>query len=153
MADSIRQHGVLQPILVRQVEDFCNYCRRGRYRAAKEAGLEEIPSIILDVDEQTAAQLSIIENVQRGSEPGRGSFCLRKILQDFGWTQEELGKSLGKSRSYISNMLRLLRMEEPYRQALRGNHHLQSGKNPAFHEQLRKGKIFSKAFKQTNKCS
>lgn len=121
LENSIREHGILQPILVRETEEgFEIIAGERRFRAGSNAQLKSIPAIVLDVDEETSAQLSIIENVQREDlNPVEEAVAYDNILRDFSWTQEELGKRLGKSRSYISNTLRLLKLETEYLEALK----------------------------------
>ncbi len=121
LENSIREHGILQPILVRETEKgFEIIAGERRFRAGSNAHLKSIPAIVLDVDEETSAQLSIIENVQREDlNPVEEAVAYDNILRDFSWTQEELGKRLGKSRSYISNTLRLLKLETEYLEALK----------------------------------
>lgn len=121
LENSIREHGILQPILVRETEEgFEIIAGERRFRAGSNAQLKSIPAIVLDVDEETSAQLSIIENVQREDlNPVEEAVAYDNILRDFSWTQEELGKRLGKSESYISNTLRLLKLETEYLEALK----------------------------------
>lgn len=84
-----------------------------RYRAARSIGLIEIPSIIRSIDDEKAAKLSLIENIQREDlNPIEEALAYNSLLSDFGLKQEELGNTLGKSRSYISNVLRLLNLHE-----------------------------------------
>ena len=117
---SIEQHGVLQPILVREASGkYEIIAGERRYRAAKLAELEKIPAIVLDVDDATSAQLSLIENIQREDlNPVEEALAYQKILRELSWTQAELANRLGKSRTYITNSLRLLKLEENYLAAL-----------------------------------
>lgn len=115
LADSIAQHGVIQPILVRAATDGFYEIIAGerRWRASKLAGLTEIPAIIVDADELKVAQMSIIENIQREDlnalEEARAYDAL---MERYGLTQEEIAEKLGKSRSAIANTLRLLDLPE-----------------------------------------
>ncbi len=110
LSDSIKQNGVLQPILVRKKGDkYEIVAGERRYQASKLAGLKEIPAIIRDIDDAEVFQLALIENLQRSDltpiEEARG---YRKLLDTKGLTQEGLAKILSKSRSAIANTLRLM---------------------------------------------
>lgn len=113
LADSIAAYGVLQPILVRQNPNFeGNYeivAGERRWRAAKMAGLTEIPAIVLDGDDLKTAQIALIENVQREDlNVVEEAFGYRALMERFDMTQEEVAKQVGKSRPAIANILRLL---------------------------------------------
>ena len=111
LADSISEHGVLQPILVRQLEDGRYQIIAGerRFRAAKLAALTEIPALVMETDDQTASQLAIIENIQRENlNPLEEAMAYRSLAEEFGMTQEEISAKIGKSRSAIANFTRLL---------------------------------------------
>lgn len=112
LADSIAEHGVLQPIIVRENTDFGTYeiiAGERRWRAAKMAGLTEIPAVIFDGDDLKVAQVALIENVQREDlNPVEEAFGYSALIEKFGLTQEQVAKQVGKSRSAITNMLRLL---------------------------------------------
>ncbi len=111
LADSITEHGVLQPILVREVvaDRYQIIAGERRYRAAKLAGLAEIPSLIVDADEFKAAEIALIENIQRENlNPLEEAMGYRSLAEQFSLTQEEISKRIGKSRSAIANALRLL---------------------------------------------
>lgn len=114
LSKSIEEHGVLQPILVRKLEDkFEIIAGERRYRASGLAKLEEIPAIIMEVDNEHAAKLALIENVQREDlNPIEEATAYKQLMKDFKLKQEELGQAIGKSRAYISNSLRLLNLEE-----------------------------------------
>lgn len=115
LSESIAQHGVIQPILVREAADGFYEIIAGerRWRAAKLAGLSEIPAIVLDADELKAAQISIIENIQREDLNAFEEAQAYDALMDrYGFTQEEISERLGKSRSAIANTLRLLDLPE-----------------------------------------
>ena len=113
LAASIRQHGVLQPILVRKAPRNQNsyeiVAGERRWRAAQRAGLHEVPVIILEVSDREAIEIAIVENVQRSDlnalEEASGYATL---IDQHGYTQADLGNILGKSRSHIANTLRLL---------------------------------------------
>ena len=113
LADSISIHGVLQPIIVRENTDFPNtyeiIAGERRWRAAKMAGLSEIPAITVDGDDLKVAQIALVENVQRENlNPVEEAFAYQALVDRFGLTQEQLSKEVGKSRSAIANMLRLI---------------------------------------------
>ena len=113
LADSISKYGVLQPILVREDGFSANsyeiIAGERRWRAAKLAGLSEIPAIVIDGDELKAAQISIIENVQREDlNPVEEAMAYRALIEKFGLKQDEVAQQVGKNRSTVANMLRLL---------------------------------------------
>ena len=113
LADSIAAYGVLQPILVRQNANFeGNYeiiAGERRWRAAKMAGLTEIPAIVLDGDDMKTAQIALVENVQREDlNVVEEAFGYQALMERFDMTQEEVSRQVGKSRSAIANILRLL---------------------------------------------
>ncbi len=113
LADSITIHGVLQPIIVRENSDFPGtyeiIAGERRWRASKIAGLSEIPAISVDGDDLKVAQISLVENVQRENlNPVEEAFAYQALVERFGLTQEQLSKEVGKSRSAIANMLRLI---------------------------------------------
>ena len=113
LADSIASYGVLQPILVRANPNFEGLFEiiagERRWRAAKMAGLTEIPAIILDGDDLKTAQISVIENVQREDlNAVEEAFAYRALIERFDLTQEQVAKQVGKARSTIANLLRLL---------------------------------------------
>ena len=113
LADSIAIHGVLQPIIVRENTNFPDtyeiIAGERRWRAAKMAGLSEIPVVTVDGDDLKIAQISLVENVQRENlNPVEEAFAYQALIERFGLTQEQLSKEVGKSRSAIANMLRLI---------------------------------------------
>jgi ParB family chromosome partitioning protein len=110
LADSIRERGVIQPLLVRGLGTGRYEIIAGerRFRAASIAGLKEIPVHIVDVDDQAAAAMALIENMQREDlNPLEESRGLARLIEEFGFTHEQAAKAVGKSRSAISNLLRL----------------------------------------------
>lgn len=111
LAESIRQHGVLQPILVRP-QIFGGYqivAGERRYRASRLAGLTEIPAIIRELSDSEAMQIALIENLQRSDlSPLEEAAGYRVLIDDFGFSQEDVARTVGKSRSAVANMLRLL---------------------------------------------
>ncbi|MBQ7387156.1 MAG: ParB/RepB/Spo0J family partition protein [Clostridia bacterium] len=111
LAESIAENGLLQPILVREYGDGRYQIIAGerRFRASKIAGLSEIPAIILEKDDKKAAQIALIENIQREDlNPLEEALAYKSLAEEYGMTQEELSFKVGKSRSAIANMLRLL---------------------------------------------
>ncbi len=115
LSDSIAAHGVLQPILVSETERdrYAIIAGERRWRAAKLAGLDEIPAIILDADEVSAAEISLIENVQREDlNAYEEAEAYEALIDRFGLTQDELSARIGKSRSTVTNSLRLLDLPE-----------------------------------------
>lgn len=117
LADSIATHGVLQPIIVRENPNaegtYEIIAGERRWRAAKMAGLSEIPAVVFDGDELRAAQVAMIENIQREDlNPVEEALGYGALIDRFGLTQDQLAKEVGKSRSAITNMLRLLDLPE-----------------------------------------
>ncbi len=111
LAESIKENGLLQPIIVREYADERYQIIAGerRFRASKIAGLEEIPAVILDKSDREAAELSLIENIQRENlNPIEEALAFRALIENHSLTQEELSERIGKSRSAIANAMRLL---------------------------------------------
>ncbi len=126
LADSIAQFGVLQPIIVRESALLAGtyeiIAGERRWRAAKMAGLSEIPAVILEGDDLKAAQVAVIENVQREDlNPVEEALAYDALIERFGLTQEQVAKQVGKSRSAITNNLRLLELPEEVLELLRAN--------------------------------
>ena len=117
LTESVREKGILQPILVRRDPSDPNryeiLAGERRWRAAQGAQLHEIPVIVREMDDRGASEIALIENIQRQDlnaiEEGEG---YRRLIEEFGHTQEELGRALGKSRSHIANTMRLLGLPE-----------------------------------------
>ena len=109
LADSIREHGVLQPILVRPAgSEFQLIAGERRWRAARMAGLETVPAVVLDFDEETALEVSIIENLQREDvSPLEEAAMYRKML-DLGYSVRQLATKIGKDKGYVENRIRLV---------------------------------------------
>ncbi len=110
LADSIRERGVMQPLLVREIDDGRYEIIAGerRFRAATLAGLDEVPVRILEVDDQAAAAIALIENMPREDlNPLEESRGLSRLIHEFSFTHEQAAKAVGKSRSAITNLLRL----------------------------------------------
>ena len=117
LADSIREHGIIQPILVRErMEEPGRYeivAGERRYRAAEMAGLDEVPVVVMSGDDLEVAKVSLIENVQRKDlNPVEEALAYQALIDRFGLTQEQVATQAGKNRSTITNMLRLLELPE-----------------------------------------
>lgn len=115
LADSIRENGLLQPILVREygAGRYQIIAGERRFRASKLAGLDEIPAIVLDKDDKAAAQIALIENIQREDlNPIEEAMAYRALAREYGMTQEDLAEKVGKSRPAIANAMRLLDLPE-----------------------------------------
>ncbi|MBQ7857306.1 MAG: ParB/RepB/Spo0J family partition protein [Oscillospiraceae bacterium] len=111
LADSITLHGILQPLTVRQLPSGYYQIIAGerRWRAARIAGLSEIPVIVIEADDKKATELALIENLQRQDlNPVEEALGYQSLIQDFGLTQEEAAAQVGKSRPTVTNALRLL---------------------------------------------
>lgn len=118
LADSIAEHGLLQPIAVKKNENgfYTIIAGERRWRAAKIAGLKEIPAVVYEFDDKAVAELSLIENLQREDlNPIEEAAGYARLAEEFEMTQEEISKSVGKSRSAITNTMRLLNLSEPVR--------------------------------------
>jgi ParB family transcriptional regulator, chromosome partitioning protein len=116
LAASIREHGVMQPILVRPVDGgrFEIVAGERRWRAAQRAGLAEVPALVKAVPDQSALALALIENIQREDlNPLEQANGLHRLIEEFGLTHEAAAKSVGRSRSAVSNLLRLRELAKP----------------------------------------
>ena len=115
LADSIRVHGIIQPLTVRRLSTGYYQIIAGerRWRAAKQAGLEEVPAVIIEADDRKVMELALIENLQREDlnpvEEARG---YQVLMEEYGLTQEEVAQRMGKSRPAVTNTLRLLALPE-----------------------------------------
>lgn len=132
LARSIREKGIVQPILVRPVgeggERFEIIAGERRWRAAQRAGLHEVPVIVHKVDDREALELAIIENVQRADlNPLEEAEGYSHLIAEFGYTQQALADVIGKSRSHVANTLRLLKLPDSVRV------HIQDGRLSAGH--------------------
>lgn len=114
LSNSIKVHGVIQPILLRKKDDMYEIIAgERRFRASKLASLEEIPAIVLDAKDEEVAKLALIENIQREDlNPIEESIAYKNLMEDFNLKQDELAETIGKSRSYITNSLRLLNLDQ-----------------------------------------
>jgi ParB family chromosome partitioning protein len=124
LADSIRAQGVIQPIVVRPVGDgFEIIAGERRWRAAQQAGLDEIPVIVRDVDDEVAVALALIENIQRENlNPLEEAAALKRLVDDFQLTHGEAAEAVGRSRSMVSNLLRLLELSKEVRDMVDARH-------------------------------
>lgn len=123
LAQSIREHGVIQPIVVRKSSfGYDILAGERRYRAAKLAQLEKIPAVIKNFSDDAMMELAILENIQRENlnilEEAQG---YQALLEKFNWTQQQLAERMGKSRSHITNILRLLDLPDSVQQMLLAN--------------------------------
>ncbi len=121
LSESIELHGVIQPIIVVESKNgyYSIIAGERRWRAAKMAGLEKIPAIVKDLDELKAAEISLVENLQRENlNPFEEALGYQSLMEQFGLTQEEVSEKVGKSRPFIANMLRLLQLDDYTKEAL-----------------------------------
>jgi len=120
LTNSIREKGVMQPLLVRPSEDpniFEIIAGERRWRAAQRAGLHDVPVIIREVDDKEALELAIIENVQRVDlNPLEEAQGYEQLIEQFSYTQQDLAQVIGKSRSHVANTLRLLKLPKDVRE-------------------------------------
>ncbi|HIY33201.1 ParB/RepB/Spo0J family partition protein [Evtepia sp.] len=115
LAESIRQHGILQPLTVRRLASGYYQIIAGerRWRAARQAGLEEVPAIIIEADDRKVMELGLIENLQREDlNPMEEAAGYRTLIQDYGLTQEEAARRVSKSRPAVANAMRLLALPQ-----------------------------------------
>ena len=115
LADSIRIHGVIQPLTVRRLSSGYYQIIAGerRWRAAKEAGLDEIPAVIIEADDRKVMELGLIENLQREDlNPAEEARGYQTLMAEYGLTQEQVAQRMGKSRPAVTNALRLLNLPE-----------------------------------------
>lgn len=119
LADSIKSQGVLQPLVVRAVSTGDKYeivAGERRWRAAKMAGLDKVPVVIRELTEQAALAIAIIENLQRENlNPVEQAVALQRLQTEFSLTQQEVAEAVGKSRSTVANLLRLMNLEPSVR--------------------------------------
>jgi ParB family chromosome partitioning protein len=124
LANSIREHGIVQPIVVRSAPVPGRYeiiAGERRWRAAQRAGLTDVPVIVREVNDRTALELAIIENVQRTDlNPLEEAQGYQQLIDEHSYTQADLGQVIGKSRSHVANTLRLLKLPQVIRDMLVG---------------------------------
>jgi ParB family chromosome partitioning protein len=132
---SLRERGIIQPIIARPVQGAADLYEiiagERRWRAAQRAGLHEVPVVIIEASDAEALQLAIIENVQRADlNPLEEAEGYRALVEEFGNSQDEIAKTVGKSRSYVANTLRLLKLSDPVKA------YIHSGKLTAGHARM-----------------
>ena len=134
LAASLRERGIIQPIIVRPARGAEGYeiiAGERRWRAAQRAGLHEVPVIVVEATDAEALQIAIVENVQRADlNPLEEAEGYRALIDEFGNSQEDVAKTVGKSRSYVANTLRLLKLSD----TVKG--HIRSGKLTAGHARM-----------------
>ncbi len=123
LANSISEHGIVQPILVRPAaagKDLWEIIAgERRWRAAQKSGLHQVPIVVRDVDDRQALELAIIENVQRADlNPVEEALGYQRLIDEYDYKQVDLGKVIGKSRSHVANTLRLLKLPQSVRELL-----------------------------------
>ncbi len=120
LADSIAAQGIIQPIVVRPVSDHYEIIAgERRWRAAQLAGLDEIPVVIRDVDDQAAMAMALIENIQRDDlNPLEEAEALQRLLNEFALTHQQIAQAVGKSRTTVTNLLRLIELERDAKELL-----------------------------------
>ena len=123
LAPSIEKHGVMQPIVIRPIDDeqhpYEIIAGERRWRAAQLAGLTEIPAIVRDLTDQVAIALALIENIQRQDlNPIDQAMALQRFHDEFGLSHQEIAETVGKARTTVSNLLRLLTLAEPVKELM-----------------------------------
>jgi len=124
LAASIKEHGVIQPVVVSALDDgfFQLIAGERRWRASQRAGLLRVPAVVREAGEHGSLELALIENLQREDlNPMEEAHAYERLISDFGMTQEEVARRVGKNRATIANMLRLLRLPAEVQQWLREN--------------------------------
>ena len=121
LADSIRQHGLIQPIVVRPMEEgYQIVAGERRWRACRMLGMSDVPVVVQDFTDEETAQIALIENIQRQDlNPVEEAAAYRALMDEYGMTQEALSKAVGKSRSAIANSVRLLNLPDEIVEMLR----------------------------------
>ncbi|MGE0754007.1 MAG: ParB/RepB/Spo0J family partition protein [Alphaproteobacteria bacterium] len=117
LSESIQRNGIIQPLIVRASESRANkfeiIAGERRWRASKMAGLEQVPVIVREINDRQALEFALVENIQRHDlSPLEEATGYQRLIEEFDYTQEELGNTVGKSRSHIANLLRLLALPE-----------------------------------------
>ena len=115
LADSIREHGIIQPLTVRRLSSGYYQIIAGerRWRAAKQAGLDEVPAVIIEADDRKVMEIGLIENLQREDlNPAEEARGYQVLMTEYGMTQEQVAQRMGKSRPAVTNALRLLNLPE-----------------------------------------
>lgn len=115
LAESIKEHGIIQPLILKRISNSCYKIIAGerRWRAAKLAGIKNVPAIIMDLTDKDILEVSLIENIQREDlNPIEEALGYKRLIEDFKLTQDDLAKKIGKSRAAIANNLRLLNLDK-----------------------------------------
>lgn len=114
LSESIKEHGIIQPIVLKR--DGSNYtivAGERRWRAAKAAGFKEVPAIVMNLTDKQVIEISLIENIQRQDlNPIEEALAFKKLIEEFSFTQEELSRRIGKSRTSLTNSMRLLNLDK-----------------------------------------
>ena len=120
LADSIKQYGVLQPLIVRKRNDYYEIIAgERRWRAAKMAGVKEVPVIIKEYNEQEILEIALIENIQRENlNPIEEAMAFKKLLEEFNLKQDEVAERVSKSRTAVTNSMRLLKLDQRVQQMI-----------------------------------
>lgn len=122
LAESIKQHGIMQPIVIRKLADTDRYeiiAGERRWRAAQMAGLSHVPAIIRELSDQVAIALALIENIQRQDlSPMEQALALQRFQEEFGLSHQEIAETVGKARATVSNLLRLLSLDDAVKDLL-----------------------------------
>ena len=120
LADSIKQYGVLQPLIVRKRNDYYEIIAgERRWRAAKMAGVKEVPVIIKEYNEQEILEIALIENIQRENlNPIEEAMAFKKLLEEFNLKQDEVAERVSKSRTAVTNSMRLLKLDQKVQQMI-----------------------------------
>ncbi len=123
LAESIKSQGLIQPVVVRKTaKRYELIAGERRWRAAQRAGLEEIPAVIKEVNDQSAAAMALIENLQRENlNPIEEAHAMANLTKEFDWTHQQVADVLGKARATVTNMLRLLELPKQVRELIREN--------------------------------
>lgn len=125
LANSIIENGIIQPIILRKVDEEDNYeiiAGERRFRAAKIAGLEEVPTIVKKINNHEALELALIENIQRSDlSVIEEALSYQKLIDEFAYSQQQIATKVGKSRSHVTNLLRLLKLPKEVQKLLEKN--------------------------------
>jgi ParB family chromosome partitioning protein len=124
LIQSVREKGIIQPLVIRKTNNDSYEIIAGerRFRASKVVGLNEVPVVIMECSNQDAFEIAIIENLQRDDlNPIEEAYSFKRLADEFGITSEEIGKRIGKSRSYVVNMLRLMNLPENVQELVRSS--------------------------------
>ena len=123
LADSIREHGIIQPLVVNTIGDeYQLIAGERRLQAAKIVGLSEVPAIIRDSSEQEKLELALVENLQRDNlNPIEKAYAFKKLIDEFNFIQENVAKRIGRSRETVANTLRLLELPAEIQRAILNN--------------------------------